>query len=227
MRYFEDIDWVVGGVSRRSDGPMKNPSEKGNKVSFIQGLGLDPAEIAVPALEHGSSIKRAKRGNNGDCDGLVTDEKGVILSVTVADCLPVFLLDPERRAIALLHAGWRGLTKGIIGNAVTFLSGEFKSDTEKMRAVIGPGICRDHFEVGDEVASRFKGYPEAIAVDGKRIFVDIKDVARVQMVEAGLDESNVEIDEDCTFCLEHEYFSYRRDGPEEIETMLCVLALKK
>ncbi len=227
MRYFEDIDWVIGAVSRKVNGPMKRPPEEGNKTSFLRGLGLDPAGLATPVLEHGSFVKRAEKGSVGHCDGLVTNEKEIILSITVADCLPIFLVDPEKRVIGLLHAGWRGLTKKIVANAITLLSGEFNSEVGRLRAVIGPGICRGHFEVGDDVAPLFKQYPEAIDIEGKRRFVDIKEVAKTQLVEAGLDEGNIEIDGDCTFCLDREYFSYRRDGPEETGTMLCILAFKK
>lgn len=227
MRYFEDIDWAVGTVSRKGDGPMKPPLDNGNKKLFLERLGLDPAELITPVLEHGASVKRVGKGSVGHCDGVVADDKGVILSVTVADCLPIFLLDPDRRAIGLLHAGWRGLTKGIIDNALILLSKEFGSEAGAVRAVIGPGICQGHFEVGDDVASRFKRYPEAIDVNRKRTFVDIKKIAKVQLVEAGLDEGNIEVDDDCTFCLDREYFSYRRDGPERIEAMLCVFALKR
>jgi len=209
---------------------MKLPSGLNNRTAFLKEMGLDPKDLVTPILEHGSTIRRVGKFDKvvEGCDGIVTDEKGVILSITVADCLPIFLFDPQREAIGLIHAGWRGLSKGIIDNAVKLFLKEFSSRPEKMIAIIGPGLCRDHFEVGQEVALKFELYPKNITINQERIFVDIKGIAKVQLEENGLISENIRVDPDCTFCLNNEYFSYRRDGPgKEIETMLCVLTLKR
>lgn len=200
-----------------------------NRTSFLKEMGLDSKDLITPILEHGSIVKRVGKFDKivKGCDGIVTDEKGVILSITVADCLPIFLFDPQGEAIGLIHAGWRGLSKGIIHNAVKLFLKEFNSCPEKMLAIIGPGLCRDHFEVGQEVALKFELYPKNITINQERIFVDIKGIAKVQLEENGLISENIRVDPDCTFCLDSEYFSYRRSGPgKEIETMLCILTLK-
>lgn len=221
---------ILMGVSRKKDGPMKLPSDLNNRRSFLKGMGLNPEDLVTPILEHGKTIRRVGRNDKviDGCDGVVTNEKGIILSVTVADCLPIFLFDPRKEAVGLIHAGWRGLSKGIIDNTVDLFIKEFDSRPEKMTAIIGPGLCRDHFEVGNDVALKFANHPEAVTVDRGRILVDIKRVAEIQLKETGLIPENIRTDPDCTFCLDSEYFSYRRDGPRnEVEAMLCVLTLKK
>ena len=229
MDYFNE-SLIIKSVSRKKDGPMKLPSGLKNRTSFLKEMELDPEDLITPILEHGSTIRRVGKFDKivEGCDGIVTDEKGVILSVTVADCLPIFLFDPQGEAIGLIHAGWRGLSEGIIDNAVKLFLKEFNSRPEKMIAIIGPGLCRDHFEVGQEVASKFELYPQNITINQERIFVDIKGIAKVQLEGNGLISENIRVNSDCTFCLDNEYFSYRRGGPDkEIETMLCVLTLKR
>ena len=217
-------------VSQRKDGTMRLPSGSNNRRLFLEKMGLNHKDLVTPVLEHGKMISRVGKKDKiiNSCDGVVTDEKGVILSVTVADCLPIFLFDPEREAIGLIHAGWRGISKGIIENTVNFFVKEFASQPEKITAVIGPGLCQNHFEVGKDVALKFANYPEAVIVNRGRILVDIKRVAGIQLKESGLISEKIQTDLDCTFCLDSEYFSYRRDGPQNrTEVMLCVLALKK
>ena len=91
----------------------------------------------------------------GDADGLASDRTGVLLTVTTADCVPVYLLEPESRALAVLHAGWRGALAGIVEQgirALGVLKGVVPND---LRVHLGPAICGDCYEVGPDVLQRF------------------------------------------------------------------------
>ena len=91
----------------------------------------------------------------GDADGLASDGAGVLLTVTTADCVPVYLLDSDSRAIALLHAGWRGAVEGILERGIRTLEALKGAVTSGLRVHLGPAICGDCYEVGPEVLREF------------------------------------------------------------------------
>ncbi len=228
MNNLKKIPGISFALSQRSDGSMKLPSGFKNRKIFLKKNGLDYVEPITPVLEHGNIVKRVQRNDYivRKCDGIVTNDKDVILSITVADCLPLFIVDPKKEVIGLIHAGWRGLSEGITLNAINLFIKEFGSHPGDIIVAIGPSICRHHFEVGNDVVIKFKDYPEAVISDKGRMFIDLKKVAEIQFKESGIIPKNIETNPDCTFCLEHKYFSYRRDGPKDIEAIVCVLALK-
>jgi polyphenol oxidase len=90
-------------------------------------------------------------------DGLMTAEPGVLLSIRIADCLPVLLVDPQQRAVAAVHAGWRGALARIIEKGVGDMRRAFGSDPQKLIAAVGPSIRACCFEVGEEVVEAFHG----------------------------------------------------------------------
>jgi len=91
----------------------------------------------------------------GDADGLASDRRGVLLTVTAADCVPVYLLDPVSRAVALLHAGWRGAVAGIVGEGIRALAALKGAGPSGLRVHLGPAICGDCYEVGPDVLQEF------------------------------------------------------------------------
>src|SRR4029077_11029364 len=97
---------------------------------------------------------------------LVTDQPGVALFATYADCYPIVLWDPEKRVAGLVHAGWRGTRSGVAEAAVTFMRDEY--GCRHVRAGIGPGICSRCYEVGEEVASQFD--PGFVKTSAARFF---------------------------------------------------------
>ena len=101
---------------------------------------------------------------------------------------------------------------------------------------IGPAICQKHYEVGPEVAEKFAKYPEAINKIGSKIYLDIKKIAKLQLLDLGLMEGNIEINPECTYELPEKYFSARRDSLKDrpkadrprakVEAMIAVIGLK-
>jgi YfiH family protein len=128
---------------------------------------------------------------------------GSYLTIRTADCIPILLVDERLRAVAAVHAGWRGTAQGIAGVAVRALGERFQSRPQDLLAAIGPGICGKCYEVGPEVASQF-------GLAG-RVKLDLTEVNRRQLMDAGLDSSRIFANAPCTFCCPGEFHSWRRD----------------
>ena len=195
-------------------------------------IGIGSKSLVATDLKHGSAVRIVDSRDAGrvvpDADALLTKSAGVFLSITVADCLPVFLYDPVNNCVGLIHAGWRGLAKNIIPKTIQKMRSEFKSGPENVLVRIGPGIGVCHFEVKKDLLEKFKNLPAGASVKkhGKH-FLNLKKIARRQLETAGLKKNNIETSGDCTYDLRSKYFSYRRDKPEFIETMMAVIGIKK
>jgi len=139
----------------------------------------------------------------GEGDALVTRTPGVAVSVRTADCFPILLADPETRAVAAVHAGWRGTVAGVVPSTLARMRSEFGTEPGNVYAAIGPGIGSCCYEVGVEVARRF-GMEEA----GK---LDLAVENRNQLIAAGLKPERIQLAGSCTFCNPELFFSWRRD----------------
>jgi len=152
-------------------------------------------------------IGRGRNGVLGRGDALLENTPGVLVAVKTADCFPILLVDPAVRAVAAVHAGWRGTAARIAARAVAAMSAECGSRPENLRAAIGPGIGKCCFEVGPEVAAQF-GEPLS---GGGRAHLDLAAANRRQLVQAGVTPSAIVASNLCTLCHPEEFESYRRD----------------
>lgn len=157
---------------------------------------------------HSHVVLTAQRpGCIGEGDALVTrarnGEQSVALSVRTADCFPILLADPEARAIAAIHAGWRGTVAGVVGASLERMRSEFGTNPRNVYAAIGPGIGPCCYEVGVDVARQF-GMQEAG-------HLDLAVENREQLIAAGLNPARIEQVGGCTFCHPALFFSWRRD----------------
>ena len=147
-----------------------------------------------------------------DADGHATGSKGVLLGVTVADCVPVFLVDPGERVVGLLHAGWRGAVAGILERGVELLGDEFGSLPGDLHLHLGPAICGECYEVGPEVHLAL-GLPEP----GEPSPVDLRGHLASRAVAAGVGEGRITESAWCTLCEGSPFFSHRRgDGGRQV-----------
>lgn len=158
---------------------------------------------------HGSTIVTAPFPSTPEADGAVAEHEGLILAVETADCLPIFIVDPLRKAVAAVHAGWRGTAKGIAKEAVKRLL-EGGSRAEDLRAALGPSIGTCCYEVGDEVRAAFPDTRCFRPGRAGRYFLDLRGANRYALEELGLRDIH-EIPE-CTQCQTDSYHSYRREG---------------
>jgi purine-nucleoside/S-methyl-5'-thioadenosine phosphorylase / adenosine deaminase len=139
----------------------------------------------------------------GEGDAAVTNRPDLAISIRTADCYPILLADARNRAVAAVHAGWRGTATQIVRKTVEKMSAEFGTSPADVHAAIGPGIGACCYEVGPEVA-RYFGSSE-------RTHLDLASENRKQLEAAGVPSSNIEALGVCTFCDAERFFSYRRD----------------
>jgi YfiH family protein len=140
----------------------------------------------------------------GQGDALVTNRRGLAVSIRTADCLPILLAEPVSGAVAAVHAGWRGTVARIIQAAVENLRAEFGANPRGIYAAIGPAIGVCCYEVGAEVARQF-----GLAGPGN---LDLAAENRRQLIDAGVLGAKIEILGLCTKCDPAQFHSYRRDG---------------
>lgn len=128
-----------------------------SRRAFTRALGLDSDRLTTVGAVHGNRIARVDEPQDvvQGVDGLVTDRLGVSLFATYADCYPIALWDREKKAVALVHAGWRGTQARVAEAAVEAMRQEYGSEPADIVAGVGPGICGRCYEVGGEVASQF------------------------------------------------------------------------
>ncbi len=151
-------------------------------------------------------------GRLGEGDALITDHPGLWVGVRTADCVPILIADPIRKAIAAIHAGWRGAAGAIAAKVVRGMQERFGSNPRELIAALGPAICASCYEVGPEVARLFRSW-DATAGDGPA-HLDLTGICRRQLLEAGLREERIAQSGLCTRCLPGEFLSYRRGEQE-------------
>ena len=151
-------------------------------------------------------LQTAHTNLSSDADVLYTRDQNLALVIQVADCLPILLADKNGREVAAIHAGWRGLAAGIIRHTLE------KFESNSLTAWLGPAIGPCHYEVDNAVYDRFTS-TTAFKPCGDNVhwMMSLETVAKEQLLEAGLDESDIVATSTCTYCHE-DYFSYRREG---------------
>lgn len=145
----------------------------------------------------------------GATDALVTNARKIKIGVRTADCLPVFIGAPCRRAIAIVHAGWRGMRQKIIVRTIEKMVKEFSVDPEELYFALGPALRSCCYEVGSEFLGFF---PESVNKKSGAYHFDLILEARRQIAGARVPSAHVLDSRICTSCMNHEFFSYRREG---------------
>lgn len=198
-----------------------------NRRLFFNKLQLNPNDVVALQMVHGNKIAVVDNSARGQClagyDALITDQSGIILTITVADCLPLYFYDPRKKVIALAHAGWRGVLSQISRDVVATLESHFHSNLADLETFIGPHIQACHFAVKDEVASQFSAYPEFI-IQRDQTFINLAGIVRSQLLTAGLTAANITISAECTYDYPDKYFSYRREDGE-LRVLVAYLSL--
>jgi len=192
-------------------------------AAWVHSLGADRGRRMLSLRQaHGASVVNASTQPNGtspEADGAWTRLPTDLLIVRTADCAALWLVDPERERLALLHIGWRGADAGIIRHAVQALASE-GSDPAALVAAAGPHIGRCCFEVGQEVAARFYEIDGAInppdvlkrRTRDDTVSLDLEAIIAAQLHDAGLSSTALHIATACTRCSDGVLHSYRRNG---------------
>ena len=195
-------------------------------------IGVDPERTVTMGQVHGRDVLRVRAEDAGKgardpathlgyADALITDAPGVVLTTLHADCQPILLVDPVRRAIGAVHAGWRGTVADVGGAAVAAMDREFGSEPGDLLAYLGPAIGPAQNEVGDEVIEAWLaqaadlGGAERAAVlkPGPKHHFDVPTANRLLLLRAGLAPEHIEVSEICTKTSKDWWFSHRGHGP--------------
>ena len=178
--------------------------------ALARNLGFE--SVAVGRQVHGDRVCVSGGSNPpgfrvvGEADGIASDRTGLLMTVTVADCVPVFLLEPESKCMALLHAGWRGVAAGILGRGIHALVSLQGADASSLRVHLGPAICGHCYEVGPEVLSRFE--PRATEPGP----LDLRDRLTEQALRFGVPSDALTRSSLCTSCDPRILHSHRGSG---------------
>jgi len=150
--------------------------------------------------------------NPPTCDALITDKKNIPLMVMVADCSPILFFDSQKEVIAVAHAGRAGAFSNIIQNVLDIFTQKFHSKIEDIVVTIGPAICAECYEVGEEIYQEAKRLQMEYALSSKegKYHLNIRKILQKQLREAGVKETNCEIATHCSRC-HSDFFSYRED----------------
>ena len=196
-----------------------------NRRLFLGALGVAPDRLAIPQQRHTAVIRKAHvPGTYPECDALLTNVPGIYLSVSVADCAPAFLFDPVKRVIGCVHAGWRGTAQSIVRHAVEEMQKEYGTNVKDVIAFIGPSAGPCCYEIGEEVTKEFD--PQFVQRRDGKTYLDIPRANAAQLEEAGIPQSSIGIQGDCTICNSDTYHSFRRDGGQS-GRMMGIIGMKE
>jgi YfiH family protein len=198
-RTLTHFDWLDHGFGTRH-----SPLAQDN----MAGLTQIHSALVLKALEPGCA---------GEADALIANRPGVTLSIRTADCFPVLLADPEHRAIAAIHAGWRGTAEEIVCRTIDRMRSDFGTSPAQISAAIGPGIGECCYEVGEDVALKF-----GLDTAGR---IDLAAINREQLIRTGVPASHIDTLGRCTFCESALFHSYRRDR-EQAGRMISFIGIK-
>lgn len=219
-----------GRIKGLNLGPTRDDSSKNvikNYEILCSALNIDIENLVLTHQVHGKVVRNVGRDDRGkgilrpsdivEVDGLVTNEKDVVLTTFHADCVPLFFLDPKKKCIGLCHSGWRGTVAGIGRETLLKMTECYGTDPEDVLAAVGPSICRDCYEVDrlviDKLKKAFNYWRDLVTPVGKdKYLFDLQMTNQRLLAEAGILEKNIITSGLCTRCMEDLFYSYRREG---------------
>jgi len=254
---FRKLPWLVHGFSTRPGGVSSLESEKVLNLGFMEwdtrenvlenrrlfqsALGAADLELISLKQIHSDVIRVFPQPTAGASkgDASITDRPGLLLAVQTADCVPILLVDPKQRAVAAIHAGWRGTLARITQKAVGRMQFEFGSKPADLLAAIGPSIGPCSYEVAADFVTKFTAQfadaveyfdeprsgeepnplqwlnmkPPGHQPPPKNVHLDLRKANRSQLIAAGLPAKNIFASDLCTACHTDLLFSHRREGP--------------
>jgi len=233
---------LVAGFTTRNGGKSSEPFRSMNLAFHVNDNSDDVCEnrrilakkIGFPLQQwvsaeqtHGKNIRRITQNDRGkgalryedsikDTDGFYTEEKGVLLTMCYADCVPIYFLAPKQQRIGIVHSGWKGTVQKIAGEmAAKWLSDGI--DPTELFAAIGPSICQNCYQVDDRVIQQVDAVLSPnddipyVETEKGRYQLDLKALNRTILENAGLPKENILVTSLCTSC-HHEFYSHRRDN---------------
>ena len=218
-------DCATMNLGIKRDDRRENVRE--NYTRFCRAIGGRADRLVMTHQVHSDDVRTASRSDilpdlldpiPYETDGLVTNEPGLCLVIYYADCIPVFLYDPKKRAIGAVHSGWRGTAMGIAPKALEKMVRLYGTDPADVLAAIGPGIgpcCFEtHNDVPDAMAARLGPgvAPFCVPNGAGKFHVDLKGIIRWELEGAGVAPGHIETLDVCTGCSPALFWSHRKVG---------------
>jgi YfiH family protein len=267
---YTKLPWLIHGFSTRQGGVSALDGKENllnlsfmewdtrenvakNRRLFQAAAGAKNLPLVALKQIHSDVIHlfSAKPGEPCRGDASISNRPGLLLAVQTADCVPILIVDPKKRAIAAIHAGWRGTLVRIVEKAVGRLRLEFGSKPAELRAALGPSIGPCCYEVGADLVTKFTaqfadapGYfddartgeepnplqwlnmmPPGHQPPPKNVHLDLRKANRSQLLSAGLRAENIFVSDLCTACRTDLLFSYRHEGPQS-GRLLSVIGIR-
>lgn len=224
-----------GGVSEGMFSSMNLSFTRGDKEEHVlenyrriaEVLGCELTDFVCSDQTHTTNVRVTSRADGGkgvvspkdytDVDGLITNEPGIVLVTFFADCVPLYFVDPVKKAIGLSHSGWRGTVNRMGAETIRKMTENYGSNPADLLTAIGPSICMSCYEVGSEVAEEFlKAFPKEEEQkeilkrkeDGKYL-LNLQKANYFIMRDAGVKEAHISVTDICTCCNGEELFSHR------------------
>ncbi len=230
-------DKLVAAFSNRACGNMSlnyadTKDSLVNRRNFLESLGIDQETLVCAKQIHGAEVKRVYSLQMGsgaltsetalpDTDAFITSEKNLPLAIFTADCLPIFLFDPQTRSIGLVHAGWRGTHGRIAQKTIEAMKKEFHTRPENVCVQFGPAIRSCCYQVSGDFQDKFPG---DLKQRGESFFLDLAKANQEQLSLCGVRLVNIMDCAICTSCCNAEYFSFRQENYSS-GRMMSVIAL--
>ncbi len=211
------------------------------RVVACDWAGVEAATFTSGVQIHEENVVRVTTSEKGKgafayeegiprTDGLITDLRRVPLGVYTADCVPVFLYDPARPAVGVVHAGWRSTVRSIVERAVGMMAAEFGSDPNAIHAAIGPSIGQCCYEVGRDVFDEFHsafGYADSLfkKTGRDKWHLDLWEANLRQLLTCGIRGDYIFTHRICSYCNSHEFSSARKHGTRAGRTLSFIAIL--
>lgn len=196
--------------------------ENFDRIGKILGVGRE--QFVLSHQTHTDHIRIVTKEDAGcgltkplayeNIDGLITKEKGLVLSTFYADCVPIYLADPVKEVIGLCHSGWKGTVKEIGAKTVRMMQENFGCNPADIHAAVAPSICQDCYEVSEDVIKEIqKTFQETEALfyqkSNGKYQLNLWKACEQTLLKAGLNPENIEITDICTCCNPDYLFSHR------------------
>lgn len=218
----------LGGVSTGDQATMnlsfkQEPSADNvheNFRRFADAVGFSTEDLILSDQTHTTNVLRVGRSDRGkgllcpidwhDIDGFITNEPGCAISTYYADCVPLYFVDPVHKAIGLSHSGWKGTAHAMGKVTVEAMTREFGTDPADLLCGIGPSICQDSYEVGEDVAHFFdESFLRKSTIRPGKYYLDLWAANKAVLMGAGVREENITLPNLCTACNADLLFSHR------------------
>lgn len=224
-----NFDFISHGfIIKSKEQNLSTPVKKNTLKKLVKKISSEEKRIIIPQQIHGNGCLTIKKGDElkrkYKGDAILTDRKDIFLTVSVADCLPIFLVEPKRKVVGLVHAGWRGTLLGIAKETIRKAKEEFDCKPEDFTLLFGPAIQKCCYEISEVMAILFDEEC-LIRRPGEKPKLDLIYANLKQFLSYGVKRKKIFATNDCTFCNKDMFHSFRRDG-DKAGRMIAFIGIK-